>query len=157
MENPLVSSVTHDPGTVVIKLNPIPAGTEFLAKLFEKLAGKGVSIDIITQSQHEKGGQQLAFSVTTEDLTLANQVLDEVLRGQNVERITMEKMAKISVVGVGMRNHPGVAASFFGILAKENIPVHLVTTSEIKISAVIDQEHLQQAANSLHRVFDLDV
>lgn len=157
MENPLVSSVTHDPGTVVIKLNPVPAGTEFLAKLFERLAGKGVSIDIITQSQHEKGGQQLAFSVTTEDLPLANSVLDDVLKGQNVERITMDKMAKISVVGVGMRNHPGVAASFFGILAKENIPVHLVTTSEIKISAVIDQEHLSQAANSLHRVFDLDV
>ncbi len=156
MENPLVSSVTHDPGTVVIKLNPIPAGTEFLAKLFEKLASRGVSIDIITQSQHEQG-QRLAFSVTTEDLTLANQVLDEVLQGQAVERITMEKMAKISVVGVGMRNHPGVAATFFGILAKEKIPVHLVTTSEIKISAVIDQEHLAAAANSLHRVFDLDV
>lgn len=156
MENPLVSSVTHDPGTVVIKLNPIPPGTEFLAKLFERLASKGVSIDIITQSQ-QKNGQQLAFSVTTEDLPLANAVLDDVLKGQNVERVTMDKMAKISVVGVGMRNHPGVAASFFGILAKENIPVHLVTTSEIKISAVIDQEHLSAAANSLHRVFDLDV
>ncbi|MFN7263013.1 MAG: aspartate kinase [Pseudobdellovibrionaceae bacterium] len=155
MENPVVSSVTHDPNTVVIKLNPVPAGTDFLAGLFDKLAARGVSIDIITQSQSESG-QRLAFSVTSEDLPLTNKVLDEVLANQKVERITMDKMAKISVIGVGMRNHPGVAARFFQVLAKQSIPVHLVTTSEIKISAVIDSERLKEAANSLHSVFDLD-
>ncbi|PIS10416.1 MAG: aspartate kinase, partial [Bdellovibrio sp. CG10_big_fil_rev_8_21_14_0_10_47_8] len=97
MENPTVSSVTHDASTVVIKLNPVPPGTDFLAGLFEKLAARGVSIDIITQSQGEKG-QRLAFSVTQEDLPLTDQVLDEVLHGQNIERITMNNMAKISVV-----------------------------------------------------------
>lgn len=155
MENPLVSSVTHDASTVVIRLNPVPAGTDFLATLFQKLASRGVSIDIITQNQHE-AGQRLAFSVTQEDLPLTNQILDEVLKGQQIERITMDKMAKISVVGVGMRNHPGVAARFFKVLADAAIPVHLVTTSEIKISAVIDQAHLQKAAESLHSNFNLD-
>lgn len=155
MENPVVSSVTHDAATVVIKLNPVPHGPEFLADLFTKLAAKGVSIDIITQSQHEEG-QRLAFSVTQEDLPLANQVLNEVLVNKNVERITMDKMAKISVVGVGMRNHPGVAARFFSILAAHQVPVHLVTTSEIKISAVIDQPHLAKAAEALHTEFSLD-
>ena len=159
MENPLVSGVTHDSSTVVIKLNPVPAGTEFLAKLFQTLASKGVSIDIITQSQSdqgEKSGQRLAFSVTAEDLPLANKVLDEVLKGQNVERVTMSPMAKISAVGVGMRNHPGVAARFFTVLAKNNIPVHLVTTSEIKISAVIEPKYLEIAAQTLHSEFRLD-
>jgi aspartate kinase len=164
MENPLVSSVTHDASTVVIKLNPIPAGTEFLATLFQKLAAKGVSIDIITQSQSEAStsgerGQRLAFSVTQEDLPLTNQVLNEVLgtAGKSeIEKVIMEKMAKISVVGVGMRNHPGVAASFFTVLARAGIPVHLVTTSEIKISAVVDQEHLAKAAEQLHTEFSLD-
>jgi aspartate kinase len=155
MENPLVSSVTHDPNTVVIKLNPVPAGTDFLADLFARLATRGVSIDIITQSQAE-AGQRLAFSVTQEDLPLTNQILNEILVGKNIERITMEKMAKISVVGVGMRNHPGVAARFFKILAQHQVPVHLVTTSEIKISAVIDLAHLQSAAEALHTEFHLD-
>lgn len=155
MENPVVSSVTHDASTVVIKLHPVPAGTNFLATLFEKLATKGVSIDIITQSQSDLG-QRLAFSVTQEDLPLTQQVLNDVLSGQNVERVIMDKMAKISVVGVGMRNHPGVAARFFQVLAKAQIPVHLVTTSEIKISAVVDQHHLQQAAEALHTEFSLD-
>ncbi len=155
MENPLVTSVTHDPSTVVIKLNPVPAGAEFLAELFTELSNKGVSIDIITQSQHEQG-QRLAFSVTEEDLPLANKVLDQILKGKSLERTTMDKMAKVSVVGVGMRNHPGVAARFFKVLAENKIPVHLVTTSEIKISAVIDQEHLKRSAQALHTVFDLD-
>jgi aspartate kinase len=159
LENPLVSGVTHDSSTVVIKLNPVPEGTEFLAKLFQTLASKGVSIDIITQSQSDglsQRGQRLAFSVTNEDLPLTNQVLEEVLQGLNCERTTMAPMAKISVVGVGMRNHPGVAARFFTTLAKSKIPVHLVTTSEIKISAVIDPENLATAAQSLHSEFHLD-
>ena len=155
MENPLVSSVTHDASTVVIELQPVPPGPDFLALLFEKLATRGVSIDIITQSQLEKG-QRLAFSVTQEDLPLAQQVLNETLQGQNIERKVMEKMAKISVVGVGMRNHPGVAARFFKVLSEQQIPVHLVTTTEIKISAVVDQKHLSAAAQSLHTAFNLD-
>lgn len=155
MENPLVSSVTHDASTVVVELQPVPAGTEFLAGLFEKLATRGVSIDIITQSRLAEG-QRLAFSVTAEDLPLTEQVLAETLKGQKIEKRVMEKMAKISVVGVGMRNHPGVAARFFKVLADHQIPVHLVTTSEIKISAVIDQQHLPVAAETLHTAFDLD-
>ncbi len=155
VENPLVSSVTHDASTVVIELQPIPPGTDFLATLFAKLAVKGVSIDIITQSQLEKG-QRLAFSVTQEDLPLTQQVLAEALQGQNIEKRISDKMAKISVVGVGMRNHPGVAARFFKVLADHQVAVHLVTTSEIKISAVIDLKHLSTAAESLHTAFDLD-
>ena len=104
-----------------------------------------------------KGTVRLAFSVTQEDLPLANQVLNEVLTDKNVERITMDKMAKISVVGVGMRNHPGVAARFFSVLAAHKVPVHLVTTSEIKISAVVDQQHLTVAAEALHTEFSLDL
>lgn len=155
MENPVVSSVTHDPNTIVIKLYPVPSETDFLANLFTKLAAKGVSIDIITQSQGDRG-QRLAFSVTSEDLPLTNQVLNEVLTDKNVERVTSEVMGKISVIGVGMRNHPGVAARFFKVLAGLKIPIHLVTTSEIKISAVIDLEHLPNAAAQLHSTFDLD-
>lgn len=155
MENPLVAGITHESSTIVIKLDPVPAGTGFLAELFLKLAAKGVSIDIITQSQSEDG-QRLAFSVTAEDLPHANAVLNEVLADKKVNKILMDKMAKVSAVGVGMRNHPGVAAKFFQVLAKLNIPIHLVTTSEIKISAVIDEVHLKVAAQALHSIFEID-
>jgi aspartate kinase len=153
VENALVTAVTHDANTFVFTLHPTPEGTVFLAELFKKLADKGVIVDIITQSQTEKG-QRLAFSVTKEDVPLAKQVLKEMLSNSvNIE--TMEDMAKISVVGLGMRNHPGVAATFFEILAGENIPVLLVTTSEIKISAVISREYLQKAAQKLAEAFSL--
>jgi aspartate kinase len=154
MENPVVSAVTHDAATVVFTLQPIPSETAFMAKLFSQLAERGVSIDIISQSQSDKGFR-LAFSVTSEDEPLARKVLQEVLPA-SVQLETLENVAKISTVGVGMHNHPGVAARFFQVLAKQGIQVHLVTTSEIKISAIIDKDKLASAAQALHTEFSLD-
>ena len=154
LEQPVVSSVTHDPNAAVFKLFPVPPGPGFLADLFKTLAARGVVVDIITQSESEEG-QRLAFSVTKEDIPLTRQVLkDSVQPSTGVQMI--ENMAKISVVGVGMRNHPGVAARFFQVLAQHQISIHLVTTSEIKISAVIDHRNLAQAAIALHTEFGLD-
>ena len=155
MEQAVVSSVTHDPNTIVFKLFPVPPETSFLSQLFTRLAEKGVVVDIITQSQSE-AGQRLAFSVTQEDYPLAETVLKDLLPANHVTKEVMPKMAKVSVVGVGMRNHPGVAARFFTVLAEQQIPVHLVTTSEIKISAVIDEANLKAAAEALHKTFELD-
>lgn len=154
LEQPVVSSVTHDANTAVFKLFPVPPGPGFLAELFQTLAARGVVVDIITQSEAEEG-QRLAFSVTKEDVPLTRQVLKETVK-ESTQVSIIENMAKISVVGVGMRNHPGVAARFFQVLAKNDVPVHLVTTSEIKISAVVDQKNLSSAATALHREFDLD-
>jgi aspartate kinase len=155
MEQAVVSSVTHDPNTIVFKLFPVPPETSFLSQLFTRLAEKGVVVDIITQSQSE-AGQRLAFSVTQEDFPLAETVLKDLLPENKVTKEVMPKMAKVSVVGVGMRNHPGVAARFFSVLAQHNIQIHLVTTSEIKISAVIDEANLKIAAQVLHNAFELD-
>ncbi|MGE3758964.1 MAG: aspartate kinase, partial [Pseudobdellovibrionaceae bacterium] len=154
MEQVVVSSVTHDANTFVFKLFPVPQGPQFLADLFDRLAARGIVVDIITQSEQQEG-QRLAFSVTKEDLPLTEQVLKETL-GKDVLVTVMPNMAKVSVVGMGMRNHPGVAARFFKVLAKQQVPVHLVTTSEIKISAVIDPEHLASVASTLHSEFSLD-
>jgi aspartate kinase len=112
-------------------------------------------VDIITQSQSE-AGQRLAFSVTQEDYPLAESVLKNILPKDKLSKEVMSNVSKISVVGVGMRNHPGVAARFFSVLAENNIQVHLVTTSEIKISAVIDESNLKVAAQALHHSFALD-
>lgn len=159
MEQAVVSSVTHDANTAVFKLFPVPAGPGFLAELFKTLAARGVVVDIITQSEADDNdpskGQRLAFSVTKEDVPLTRQVLKDMVK-DTVQVSSIENMAKISVVGVGMRNHPGVAARFFQTLATLNVPIHIVTTSEIKISAVIAQTDLAKAAASLHTEFALD-
>jgi aspartate kinase len=154
MENPVVSAVTHDAATTVFKLQPIPSKTDFMAQLFSALSEKGVSVDIISQSE-SSAGFRLAFSVTAEDEPLAKSVLKDVLP-KEVKLEVLDQVAKISTVGVGMRNHPGVAARFFSVLAKNDINVHLVTTSEIKISAIIDRPHLDAAARALHTEFSLD-
>ncbi len=154
MEQPVVSAVTHEGSTTVFKLFPVPMGSAFLSDLFSALAEKNILVDIITQSQSE-GGQRLAFSVNQEDVHATEALLKRFLNTQ-VKVEAMPSMAKISVVGVGMKNHPGVAARFFAVLKRLEIPVHLVTTSEIKISAVIESQHLQPAAQGLHTAFDLD-
>ncbi|MCB0365659.1 MAG: aspartate kinase [Bdellovibrionaceae bacterium] len=154
MEAPVVSSITHDAATVVLKLFPVPFGAGFMAQLFETLAEKGVVVDIITQSHNEEG-QRVAFSVREEDLNPAIEVVKGLVDQKTVVT-RMEAMAKISAVGVGMANHPGVAARFFRVLDKLEIPIHLVTTSDIKISAVIDRSNLSEAAKALHSEFGLD-
>lgn len=154
LENPVVTSVTHDAQTVVIKLNSVPPGSEFLSKLFEQLAEKGVVVDIITQSLH-KDDQSLAFSIPEEDLPQVELLLKAFLKSaQNVE--VVRDMAKLSVVGVGMKNHPGVASRFFSALHKQDVRIHLVTTSDIKISAVVSRGELKKAAEALHTEYGLD-
>ena len=154
MEKPVVTAVTHDPNTSVFKLFPTPDKPEFLAKLFGVLADKGVIVDIITQSQSPEG-QRLAFSVHSDDTEQAKEIIKgEIDAATEVDVIN--DMAKISVVGVGMQNQFGVAARFFNALANENIPIRLVTTSDIKISAVIEKTQLETAANGLHKEFKLE-
>jgi aspartate kinase len=154
MENPLVAGVTHESSTAVLKLFPVPEGTEALAGLFEALTKRGIVVDIITQSESPEG-QRLAFSVPAEDVVISQEVVRECF-GQKISVEVMKDVSKVSIVGVGMRNHPGVAATFFRTLAKNGIDVHLVTTSEIKVSAIIDKPKLERAARDLHSAFKLD-
>jgi aspartate kinase len=154
LENPVVTSVTHDPQTVVIAMKQVPIGSAFLAGLFEHLAEKGIVIDIITQSKN-KNDQQLAFSLPEEDLPQAEIILKNYLTGKEQVEV-IKDMAKLSVVGVGMKNHPGVASRFFKALNASSVEIHLVTTSDIKISAVVARKDLAKAAEALHTEYGLD-
>lgn len=154
MEAPVVSAITHEAMTSIIKIFPTPVGPKFMAELFAHLAQKGVVIDIITQSFNEEG-QRLAFSVHGDDVPEAEALLKAFLP-KSAEISVMNNMAKLSAVGVGMRTHSGVAGRFFKVLGDIDAPIYLVTTSDIKISAVIEQNHLQQAAQALHTEFGLD-
>lgn len=168
VENPVVSAITHDASTAVIEMQPLPMGPAILARIFGELAEKSIVVDIISQGYGEQW-QRLAFSIPSEDLVKALDIINNIQEndsqnGSSVElqipkncRIhTMEQVSKISIVGVGMRNHPGVAARFFKVLSQLHVPIHLVTTSEIKVSAVIGKENLERVAVALHSEFELD-
>ena len=152
MENPVVSAVTHEMNTAIIKAMSVPKGTRFLSQLFRELSEKSIVVDIISQSQTEVG-QRLAFSVAEEDLTQAEKMLRKYISG---DLKVVRGVSKISIIGVGMRTHSGVAAKFFDVMARNKIDIHLVTTSDIKMSAVIDSEHIERVASDLHREFGLD-
>jgi aspartate kinase len=157
MESPVVTSVTHEANTAIFKLGTLPNGTDVLANLFAKLAEKGIVVDVISQSELEKGnndGQRLAFSVPVEDILPTKELISKTF--PKVDCSVMDNVAKVSIVGVGMRNHPGVAAKFFKVLADCKVPIHLVTTSEIKVSAIIDRGDLEKSAKELHASFGLD-
>jgi aspartate kinase len=153
MESPVVTAITHDAQTAIFKLVPLPSGTDVLAQLFTKLSEKGIVVDVISQSELDKG-QRLAFSVPVEDIIQTQKIVTEFFPKTDVT--VLDNVSKVSIVGVGMRNHPGVAAKFFSVLAQNKIAVHLVTTSEIKISAIIDREDLEKSAQTLHTAFGLD-
>ncbi|MEZ4871101.1 MAG: aspartate kinase [Bdellovibrionales bacterium] len=155
MENPVVSSVTHDASTAVIKIFPVPNKQGFLAQLFKELAEQNIVVDIITQSQNEEG-QRLAFSIGEDDVPIAEDIVKSCIT-PDTEVSIIRDMAKISTVGVGMKNHPGVAARFFKVLNDLEVPIYLVTTSEIKMAAVIDRKNLEKAATGLHSEFELDL
>ena len=152
MEKPIVSAVTHDMQTVIIKMFPLARNLDFITNVFNQLADKGISVDVISQSQHQKG-QRLAFSINTEDLENTKKTIFKLIDKKQV--IIIEEVAKLSIVGVGMAGHPGVAARFFKVLNKLDMELHLITTSEIKISAIIDKKHLSVAAKALHEEFNL--
>ena len=155
MEGSVVSAIAHDLNTTLIKLKNRTAGINFSAKLFESLGKESVFIDMISQS--EQGGQNqtssLSFSIPKTDLNSTLKVLKKLLPKQEEDRVIIDKVAKISVVGVGMAQHCGVAGRFFSALKKAETHIFILTTSEIKISAVIPKKDLKKTLNLLHEEF----
>jgi aspartate kinase len=154
MEAPVVSAITHDAKIVVLSAEPAPNGVDFLTKLFKELSDKEVVVDIIAQAQGARG-QRIAFSISDEDLSQGLAILKQIVP-PSTETSALKDVAKVSIVGVGMRSHPGVAARFFDVLSKNNIELHMVTTSDIKMSGVIPRSRLEEAVRELHKEFHLE-
>ena len=152
MEGSVVSAVAHDPNTVMIRISNIPEEEGFLARLFNQLGEKSISVDIISKTETAQG-PSLAFSINRGDVQQALKVLKKFISEKQI--LVVKNVAKISIIGVGMAHHSGVAGRFFSVFHKLGVPLHLVTTSEIKISAIIDKKHLKKAANQLHKEFEL--
>lgn len=151
-----VRGIAHDMDVARIKLLGLPNQPDILAKLFTALADAHINVDIIVQSEHQTDQIDVAFSISEAEGETAKKVLREKQNVLGFQDMLFEGgLAKVSAVGVGMMTRPGVAANMFACLSEANIAVKMVSTSEIKLSCVIDRENAIDAANRLHRYFGL--
>jgi aspartate kinase len=157
MEEALVAAVTSDVNQIKMTLKHVPKKPDSLAQLFKALAKAGVVVDVIIQEALSETTQALNFTIGKEDFLTVQNELKHLKSGPFAEMTISDTqdLAKVSIIGVGMQNHPGVAAKMFEILANENISIELISTSEIKISCLIAKEHNQKAVQALHRGFEL--
>jgi aspartate kinase len=157
MEAVVVSGVTATRDEAKITMVGISSAVGIQAKVFRPLADAGIVVDVIVQALNTEGHTNITFTLPKGDLKRARDILvKNCTELCPAERILAEdNLSKVSIVGVGMRSHAGVAAKMFELLAKENIGIHLISTSEIKISAVIDAKYAELATRALHEGFGL--
>lgn len=158
MEHVVVSGIAADANDAKITLLNLPDRVGLASEIFGPLAQASVVVDVIVQTTSSEGKLSLSFTVPKLDLAKATELLRDKFQPQfpKMEIQTQTNLAKVSVVGVGMRHHPGVAAQMFEVLAAAKINIHLITTSEIKISVLIDEAHMKDAVSRLHSAFGLD-
>ena len=158
MERVVVSGVTYNKNEAKIEVMRLPDIPGVAAKLFKPIADANIVVDMIIQtSSTEKGCADVAFTVPKSDFTKTLQIVKDTIKelgGKEVK--SNEDIAKVSIVGVGMRSHSNVATQMFSALAKEGINIHMISTSEIKISCIIDSKYTELAVRALHDAFDLD-
>jgi len=156
MENPFVTAVTHSDAEARVTLTGLRDEPGVAGRVFGALADANVNVDVIIQNE-PVGDEQLAdlsFTVDRSDLPTAKDTI-AALGDVSVDVLTDEQIGKVSIVGAGMRSHPGVAAKVFRILGDEGINIEMISTSPIKISCVIPADRVADAVNALHKAFDL--
>ncbi|MGZ6530057.1 MAG: aspartate kinase [Tumebacillaceae bacterium] len=152
----IVRGVAHDMNVVKIALVGITGRIGNLQRVFQSLAAKSVNVDIIVNSQ-VAGNSDISFTTTLDELSDTKAVLESLLPELgNPEIMVEENLAKVSIVGAGMISNPGVAAQMFGALAEAGISIKMVSTSEIKVSCVVERELAHKAVEVLHTSFGLD-
>lgn len=159
LEKPLVSAVTHERDVAkltVLRVDDVPG---IAWKILGPIGESGIMVDMIVQNVSVEGFTDFSFTVKRADYVEALDLLNSSLANNGIENVTVvgdNEIAKVTIVGVGMRSHAGVATKMFETLAKENINIMVISTSEIKISVVIDERYVELAVRSLHDAFDLD-
>ena len=158
MEHPLITAVTHSTEEARITLLGVPDRPGAAASIFGALSDAGCNVDTIIQNEPLGQGRdaEVSFTVSKEDLRAAEAALEPVRSDLGIARVdTDQDIGKVSIVGAGMRSHPGVAAKVFQTLAGEDINIEMISTSPIKISCVIRADAVPEAVRALHETFDL--
>jgi len=156
MEEVVVNAVAYDKDQVKMSITDVPDRPGIAAKIFGALGEGNVNVDMIIQSSAEGGINDISFTVSRGELKRALTIMEKVKREIGAKQVLYDdKVAKVSIVGVGMRSHSGVACKMFSALAEENINIEMISTSEIKISCVIGEEHMEKAVRAIHKKFGL--
>jgi aspartate kinase len=157
MEKPLVSGIALDRNQARISLMGVKDRPGIASDIFNALADAEVNVDMIIQNKAVDDTTNIDFTVPVGDLHDAKTVVDTFVKSGEIKDDSYnENICKVSVVGVGMKSHAGVAAQAFSTMAKENININMISTSEIKVSMVIDEKYAELAVRSLHNTYELD-
>ena len=156
MERVIVTAVTYNKDEARITVRGVPDRPGIAAQLFKPIGEAGIVVDMIIQNTSEEGITDMTFTVPKADFKKALEIARQAANNIGAERVLGdEHIGKVSIVGVGMRNHPGVAARMFQSLANAGINILMISTSEIKVSCVIDEKEVERAVQVLHEAFDL--
>ncbi|MEC7891603.1 MAG: aspartate kinase [Pseudomonadota bacterium] len=156
LEEALISGVTHTKNDSKLIIRQVPDVPGIAAKILSPISKEGIEVDVIVQNVAEDKTTDFTFTVKDEEADKAAKILDDLsdeLGGGSVE--LAKEISKVSVVGVGMKSHAGVAAKMFSALADKNINIDMISTSEIKISVVVSRENAEDAVKALHDAFEL--
>jgi len=157
VEQPLITAVTHSTDEARVTLIGVPDEPGAAGRVFSALADANVNVDMIVQNDPDTAGRsaEISFTVPKDDLRIAREALDPLAEAVGATVVEHAEMGKVSIVGAGMRSHPGVAAKVFAVLGQEGINIEMISTSPIKISCVIDRDRVADAVRSLHDAFEL--
>jgi aspartate kinase len=157
MERLIVTGVTYKKDEARITMKKVPDQPGIAAKIFTPIAEAGINVDMIIQNTRQGGQTDLTFTVPRDVFKQAMEIGRNVAKEISAEDVIGDDgIAKVSVTGVGMKNHSGVASKMFSTLASENINILLISTSEIRISCIVAEKHVELAVRALHTAFGLD-
>ena len=157
MEDPIISGVVTDVSEAKVTVRKVPDRPGISAALFEQLADSNVNVDMIVQNTSMDGNTDISFTVPKADMKVAQGIVESVAKEIGAAGIAQDDaIAKISLVGAGMKTSPGIAAKMFRTLADNGVNIQMISTSTIRISVVIAAADLEKAARSLHTAFGLD-
>jgi aspartate kinase len=158
MERPLVTAVTHSTDEARVTLTGLPDRPGIAGRVFTAMADANINVDMIIQNEPESEGHQadMSFTVPRADLVHARDALEPLRQELGFGGIATDpEMGKVSLVGAGMKSHPGVAAKTFSVLGEAGVNIEMISTSPIKISCVIRQQDVEKAVRELHTAFEL--
>ncbi len=158
MERQLITGIAHDKNEAKVTLTAVPDRPGAVANIFSPLADANINVDMIIQNiAHATGSTDVTFTVPGAELARALDTLDKAKESIGYTAVVHDtKVAKVSVVGVGMRSHAGVASTMFKALSQRGINIQAISTSEIKVSVLIDEDETELAVRVLHTAYDLD-
>ena len=152
-----VRSVAHDLNVAKVTVIGLPDHPGIAASIFEPLAKAAISVDTIVQNASIAGVTDLTFTVAKSQLARAMEVAEPIAQSIGAKGcVSDSKLGTVSIVGTGMQNTPGYAAKMFSVLSKKNINIQLITTSEIRITCIIDESRVKDAVRALHRAFEIE-